>query len=786
MNILDFNNSIVILQDSMKDRFLKMMNDEGKLLNIKVITLSEFKKKYFFDYDNKAVHHVVKKYGVIPSVAKIYLENLYYVVPFVNKKVDFLIDILNDLKFNNLLTFNPLFKEFFNGKKVILYNLCYVDKFYNKAFDELRDKCEVISYDEEVNISGKKNVYRAKNSEEEVLFVAEKISKLLLDGVSINNIKIYNIPSSYIFVVNKIFKLFNICIDLPYSSSLSGSLIVNKFKELYSNDMEIVLNEVQKYVKNDLDKKLYDKLVNIVNKYAWCDSYEEVKDLLFLDIDNIHEIGIKYVDSVKVVNELYSSDEEYIFVMNFNEGVIPVNYKDEDYLNDGIKRELGISDSEDLNRKVNLETLNKIFGCKNIVITCSHYDNDLELYLSSLFSEEYFDLVDAEVSYEYSNAYNKLKLVCEKDEFYKFGSVSEELKLLNSTYDEEYLTYDNKFKGVDKEVLNKKLNDKLSLSYSSMNTYYLCAFRYYLDNVLRVNKFDDSFDIVIGNIFHKILSECFEDDEYDVISNYEKCISESDYEFNNCEKYFLEKLKSEIVLIIDTIKNQLSYTQLNKSMYEKEINVVINENLHIRFKGFVDKILYNDDNEEVVVAVIDYKTGDPELKLDNAVYGLNLQLPVYLYLIKNSDLFPKVRVGGFYLQNILNMTQDMNERLKSLRLQGYTNSDLNILSMVDSGYEDSQVIRSMKTTSEGLSKNSKVISDEEITELSNIVHGKIVEASENIINGKFDINPKKIGKDNLGCNYCKYKDICFMKNDDILELEKPDKLFGGEEDAKMD
>ena len=110
---------------------------------------NKFKKKYFFDYDNKAVHHVVKKYGVIPSVAKIYLENLYYVVPFVNKKVDFLIDILNDLKFNNLLTFNPLFKEFFNGKKVILYNLCYVDKFYNKAFDELRDKCEVISYDEE-------------------------------------------------------------------------------------------------------------------------------------------------------------------------------------------------------------------------------------------------------------------------------------------------------------------------------------------------------------------------------------------------------------------------------------------------------------------------------------------------------------------------------------------------------------------------------------------------------------------------------------------------------------
>ena len=34
---------------------------------------------------------------------------------------------------------------------------------------------------------------------------------------------------------------------------------------------------------------------------------------------------------------------------------------------------------------------------------------------------------------------------------------------------------------------------------------------------------------------------------------------------------------------------------------------------------------------------------------------------------------------------------------------------------------------------------------------------------DNIRNGNFDINPKKIGDKNYGCEFCKYKDICFRK-----------------------
>ena len=45
----EFNNKIVILNDYAKKSFIKKIN---KIINVKVITLNELKRKYYFDYDN--------------------------------------------------------------------------------------------------------------------------------------------------------------------------------------------------------------------------------------------------------------------------------------------------------------------------------------------------------------------------------------------------------------------------------------------------------------------------------------------------------------------------------------------------------------------------------------------------------------------------------------------------------------------------------------------------------------------------------------------------------------
>ena len=51
-------------------------------------------------------------------------------------------------------------------------------------------------------------------------------------------------------------------------------------------------------------------------------------------------------------------------------------------------------------------------------------------------------------------------------------------------------------------------------------------------------------------------------ERYEKVKEYEKLISESTYPFNESEKFFLENLKNELLLIIDTIKEQLKYISL--------------------------------------------------------------------------------------------------------------------------------------------------------------------------------------------------------------------------------
>lgn len=769
----EFNNKIVILNDYAKKSFIKKID---KLINVKVITLSELKRKYYFDYDNKAIYFVSNKYNCIPEIAKIYIENIYYLKDIDNEKINFLKDIKNDLDTNNLLTYNNLFKEFLKGKEIVLYNLKYTDKFYKNIFKELEEYSKITIYNDEDN-SIVKELYKANNSEEEIAFVCSKITKLIKSGVNINNIKLANVKSDYEFIIRKTFKLFNIPINLPSFETIKSTSLVIKFKELYNSDINETIEKLKEFINTKEENDIYKSIISIVNNYLWSNDFLLVKDMVFNDIDNIKTPREKLKNAVEVIEfkkELVT-DEDYVFLIGYNEGVIPVNYKDEDYLSDSIKEKLGLSTSFELNENAMNETKDNIRNIKNLIVTYSSHNLSSEIYISSSYEKDLFEEKELNISFNESNAYNKLKLVSEKDENSKFGTITDNLLKLSSHYkDMKYNSYDNKYKIIDKTKIKEFFKDGLTLSYTSINDYYMCSFRYYLNYILKVNKFEDTFEATVGSIFHKILSMCF-DHDIDIIRTYETEIENSNYEFNESEKFFLSILKDELVLIIETIKNQLSYTQLTNSMYEKKIVIDVDKDLQIRFKGFVDKILYNEFNGKTVVAIIDYKTGNPNLNINNTIYGLEMQLPVYIYLIKNE--IKDVKIGGFYLQKILNNTTDKEKRLDSLKLQGYTNSDLDYIDKVDSSFNDSKVIKSLRTSSKGFYYYSKMINDEEIDTLYNVVDSKIKEASMSILDSKFDINPKEMNNENIGCSFCKYKDICFMKPKDTIKLKEVKNIF---------
>ena len=117
-------------------------------------------------------------------------------------------------------------------------------------------------------------------------------------------------------------------------------------------------------------------------------------------------------------------------------------------------------------------------------------------------------------------------------------------------------------------------------------------------------------------------------------------------------------------------------------------------------------------------------------------------------------------------------------------LQGYSNDNISILSTWDKTYENSRLIRNMRLNKDGsFYRYANTLSSKQINQLADIAEDKINEAADLITNAHFDIAPKKIGKINYGCRFCKYRDICYHTPNDIVEFDKLSKedVIGGDE-----
>ena len=486
---------------------------------------------------------------------------------------------------------------------------------------------------------------------------------------------------------------------------------------------------------------------------------------------SVHEVSLK---------DTIFEDDEYVFTVSFNQGILPSIHKDEDYLTDKDKKDLPVSLTVDKNNQEKKIIQDKLNSIKNLIITFKHNANGEEFNISSLNEVLNYEIVPiTSQSLNNSELFNKIKLTSLLDEYYKYGTKSSLLDTLNTNYqDIPYNTYSHTFTGINKDDLKEFLNNKMTLSYSSLDKYYRCPFSFYIGNVLKLNIYEETFYQLVGTLFHAILEKCLQvESNYDELWNQE--LSNLNHEFTNSEKFFLSKLKEELLFIIETIKDQENFTNLHDELHEERIYTSLSGNMNITFTGIIDKIKYKNMNNHTIVAIIDYKTGNPNLDLTTVPYGIGMQLPVYLYLAKNSKKLTNIKVAGFYLQKVLNneVTVDKSHsyeqlKKKNLLLQGYSNEDQSILSEFDNSYTDSNIIKSMKTKKDySFYSYCKVLSDKEMDLITNIAEKKINEGAERISNAEFSISPKKIGKTNYGCTLCQFKDICFRTADDIEELE---------------
>ncbi|MEE3342960.1 MAG: PD-(D/E)XK nuclease family protein [Bacilli bacterium] len=773
------DNTIIISNKNKIPSLIKKIRAKS-FINLKFMTLDELRELFFFKYDEKTLYYLINKYNYNYDIALKLIKNLYYIKDkkYKNEKLNNLVSLKKELLEQKLLYQNQLINNYLGNNNIIIYDYILLNKYDSIFIDELKKITKITIINKEREETANNTILEFNDIEDEVVFVAEKIVELINNNIDINKIKICGPNNEYNNIINRIFHYYKLPLIIDNSTIYNtkiGQLFIKNLNKNINNTIDIINKEIDLNIQDNL--KIYNSIINIINKYAWCDDYNKVKEMLINDFKKTKINNTKYEKRIDIINSLdEANDDEYIFLMSFNQGIIPNIYKDEDYLNDKIKQELNIDTSNDLNTYSTNKWLYNIKHTKNLTITYKKYSNQSEYYISSLNDILNYNIIKENIEYSnYSHLFNKIALTKKIDDLIKYNTHSEILDILYNNYKElKYLTYNNSFTGIDPNILLKYINNKLTLSYSAINNYYHCAFKYYLSNILKLNIYEKTFHTIIGNLFHYILSICFIKD-IDIKKEYYDYIENEEYQFNAKELFFLDKLYEELIFIIETIKKQNQYNSLSQNLYEEKIEIdKSKKDINIIFKGFIDKINYDDKQKTGII--IDYKTGSADINLNNIIYGLDMQLPIYLYLTKNK--YPNMRIIGFYLQKILHNKPNIDKKHTykeinedKLKLLGYTSMYDSDIKIIDSNYAESKVIKGMKTTSKGLG-SKKVYDNELIEKIYNLTDNKVNEAIDNILNASFTINPKKIGMNNIGCKYCNFKDICFSNEANLINLKE--------------
>ena len=754
---------VLITPNKIKNKIIEIVRIKYYNYNIKFMSLEDFIKKYIFDYNNKTIYYLMKEYDINLSSALVYINNLYYISDKLdNNKMNILKEMKEYLDNNKLLIYNDRFREYIKDKEIYIYGYDYLDKYTLSILKDLNYK--VIDYKyRDNNIY---DVYEFDYIDDEVIFVIDRIYELLRKNIDINKIKLI-ITNEYKEVIYRLFKIYNLPISIKKRSIYSIKVV----KDVLSN-----LDNIDNNLDIIKDDDIKDKVVKVLNNYSFINDKEEVRELIINDLKNTYldegSSGIK----ISNIND-YFEDDDYVFLLGFNKENIPILYKDDEYFSDKEKKILGYDTSNELNINKKIEVIKKIKNINNLIITYKLRDNNNSYTMSDLLIDINI-IKDYKISYNNSDMANKILLANKLDNLVKYNVKEDDLDLLYSNYNIPYMKYDNKYHNIDKNKLYKYLDNKLLLSYTAINNYEKCKFKYYISNILKINIINNDFNIIIGNVAHYILSH-IDDKDFDIDNSYNNYLK-SIRPLTNRELFILSNVKDELSTIIKVIREQYQYISLDQSMKEKEIYVNKDKNIKVTFKGVIDKVLYKEEDNKTYLVVIDYKTGSSDaIDLKNMEYGLNLQLPIYLYLSSKMEL-KNIKVVGFYLQKLFNMpsingTNDYDEeRAKTLKLEGYSINEENILSKFDNNYSNSNIIKSMKVTPKGFSSNSKVLSEEEINTMIDNTDKIIDTAIKDILEGDFSINPKVINGKSISCDRCEYKEICYQRENDIVYINRED------------
>lgn len=732
----------------------------------KIVTKEDLYFSLYGGLDDESIVDLLIDHDYSYQEAKMYIKYLPYINNgHDNKKIQMLCTLKKELIQQGHQTSNEYDALMYKNSNAEIYGYSKSDKILNLIIQQLNIKPTFNGFSKKENIKGP--IVEFVNIEDEAFYIINEIAHLIHQGISTEDILIYSNDISYDYYFDLFGESFGFKIQTNnentyYSLGICG-VFLTKYKETQN------LEQAIEQFKNDVgdDEYLVD-LLNIINKNVYLGlSFEKQFDFFLNKFKETKLPNQKYKGAIQIIDKPTLIEGKHIFVIGFKNGSFPRIIKDNDFLSDKEKSLIGINDSLIESKTIHDNLTDFLSSDNDFLFSYSLRSSDSNFFVSPLAIEFKMAIQTAKfpntiyskiyADFYYTKALDNDRLYKEKNnEYFSLSSISHI----------SYNSYDNQYQKV------KAFSDAdfLKLSYTSVDKLFNCPFSFYLERVVELDDFESTFNVKLGNIAHHVFEHMFDSDfDFENRFNEKKTLEGP---FSNKEELLLLGLKQDILKAVNASKLHINYIKNPFIFTEKVFDFKIDE--HTLLEGKIDKgIIINDK----YIAIIDYKTGSKGFDDKKMELGLSLQLPIYCFLTSANEAYQNYKIGGIYINNVVNSntTDEIDEGgliPNHLKLNGKTLQDDTFAQCFDSSIGDgkSSFVTSLKYSTKGVLSGSSLIGEDTFAEYIEKAKKKIQEANRIIRNNEFLIAPKHV-KNDSACKYCGYKDVCYLRPNQIVYLE---------------
>lgn len=340
--------------------------------------------------------------------------------------------------------------------------------------------------------------------------------------------------------------------------------------------------------------------------------------------------------------------------------------------------------------------------------------------------------------------------------------------------------------------------DNMHVSATQIEKFHLCRFQYFCRYGVnaRERRAAELDALEYGSLMHYLLQRLFQDvgsvrilalDDalHELILGFLKEYVDSRFGglANRTPRftYLITRIADSAEIIARRIAQELAQSGFQPADFELPIGseipslvIPLPDGGKVEIDGKIDRVDLMTNNGVRYLRVVDYKTGQKEFRLADLVYGMNLQMLIYLAALCENG---KSRYGEVLPAGVLYMPANRpspptergisHEKLrkesgKKLRMDGLILNDADVVASMEPDGKGTYIPVTLKSGAP--SGQGHLVTGRELEQVFHYIHALIANMAGDLRHGKIEAVPLSGGYH--ACEWCPYAAVCGHEKDD--------------------